>query len=97
MTDQKMSEERMQLVKKHIDELQKVMRFYYPTSGAGKTIAEETLLGALAEALTRIDELSDRVQWLVEQVEAINVCDMATSDRLKAIEYFVGGQHWLKK
>lgn len=71
-----MSEERMQLVKKHIENLQKVMRFYYPTSGAGKTIAEETLLGALAEALTRIDELSDR---------------------LKAIECSVGGQHWVKK
>jgi hypothetical protein len=52
------------------------MRFYYPTSGAGKTIAEETLVGAFAEALTRIDELSDR---------------------LKAIECSVGGQHWLKK
>jgi hypothetical protein len=92
-----MNEERMQMVKKHIESLREVLRFYYPDSGAGKTISDETLLGALAEALTRIDELSERVQWLVEQVEAINVCDMATSDRVKAIECFVGGQHWLKK
>jgi hypothetical protein len=80
-------------VKKHIDELRKVLRFYYPDSGAGKTISDETLLGALAEALTRIDELSERIQWLVEQVDAINVCDMSMADRLKAIECSVGGQH----
>jgi hypothetical protein len=51
MTDQKMSEGRMQLVKQHIDELQKALRFYYPTSGMGKMIVEETPLDALAEVL----------------------------------------------
>lgn len=55
-----MSEKRMAVVKKHIKELERLIRFYYPDSGNGRLISPDTLLGVLAEALTRIDEL---VEW----------------------------------
>jgi hypothetical protein len=91
-----MMEERKAKVLGHIHRLEKVLRFHFPESNMGKSVAPDTLLGAMAETLTRIDELRaekadlvDRLQRAEERIADLVRDGMLIDKRLSEIDQCV--------